>query len=62
MSLSFQQELHDPVKAVYHIQDFNLTMAKLKLLVDKSLENPDSITTNLIKLFQDIEKKDDSYF
>ena len=62
LSLSFQQELHDPVKAVCHIQDFNLTMAKLKLLVDKSLENPDSITTNLIKLFQDIEKKDDSYF
>ena len=43
LSLSFQQELHDLVKAVYHIQDFNLTMVKLKLLVDESLENPDSI-------------------
>ena len=62
LSLSFQQELHDLVKAVRRIQDFNLTMVKLKLLVDKSLENPDSIMTNLKKLFQDVGKKDDSYF
>ena len=61
LSLSFQQELHDPVKAVHRIQDFNLTMVKLKLLVDESLENPDSIKTNVKKLFQDVEKKD-SYF
>ena len=57
MSLSFQQELHDPVKAVRY-----LTMVKLKLLVDESLENPDSTMRNLKKLFQDVEKKDDSYF
>ena len=57
MSLSFQQELHDPVKAVRY-----LTMVKLKLLVDESLENPDSIMTNLKKSFQDVENKDDSYF
>ena len=56
LSLSFQQELHDPVKVVRCIRDFNLTMVKLKLLVDESLENPDSIMTNLKKLFQDIEK------
>ena len=62
MSLNFQEELHDPVKAVCCIQDFNLTMVKLKLLVDKFLENPDSIMTYLNKLFQDVEKKDDSYF
>ena len=37
-------------------------MVKLKLLVDESLENPDSIMTNLKKLFQDVENKDDSYF
>ena len=37
-------------------------MVKLRLLVDKSLENPDSIMTNLKKFFQDIEKKDDSFF
>ena len=57
LSLSFQQELHDPIKAVRY-----LTMVKLKLLVDESLENPDSIMTNLKKLFQYVEKKDDSYF
>ena len=53
LSLSFQHELRDPVKAVRHIQDFNLTMVKLKLLADESLENPDNIMTNLKKLFQD---------
>ena len=62
LSLSFQKELHDSVKAVHRIQDFNLTMVKLKLLVDESLENPDSIMANLQKLFQDVEKKDDNYF
>ena len=56
LSLSFQQELHDPVKAVRRIQDFNLAMVKLKLLVDESLENPDSVMTNLKNLFQDVEK------
>ena len=60
LSLSFQQELHDPVKAV--CCNFNVTMVKLKLLVDESLENPDSIMTNLKKSFQDVENKDDSYF
>ena len=62
LSLSFQQELHDPVKAVRRIQDFNLAMVKLKLLVDESLENPDSVMTNLKNLFQDVEKKENSYF
>ena len=37
-------------------------MVKLKLLVDESLKNLDSIMTNLKKLFQHVEKKDDSYF
>ena len=54
---SFQQELHDPVKGLRCIQDFNLTMVKLNLLVDESLENPESIMTNLKKLFKDVEKK-----
>ena len=57
LSLSFQQELHDPVEALCCIQDFNLTMVKLKLLEDKSL-----VMINWKKLFQDVEKKDDSCF
>ena len=57
LSLSFQQELHDPVKGLRCIQDFSLTMVKLNLLVDESLENLDSIMTNLKKLFKDVEKK-----
>ena len=33
LSLGFQQELHDPVKAVRRILQFIQTMAKLKLLI-----------------------------
>ena len=38
LSLSFQQETHDPVKAVRRIQEFNWTMAKLQILLDTSLD------------------------
>ena len=62
LSLSFQQELHDPVKAVRRVQDFTLTMHKLKLLVDESLESPDSIMTLYNKFLQEVEKKDDGYY
>ena len=49
LSLEFQQELHDPVKAVRHIQEFTETMAKLKLLIDKSLQSPETLLTNFHK-------------
>lgn len=62
MSLSFQRELHDPVKAVRRVQDFTLTMRKLKLLVDESLESPDSIMTHYNKFLQEVEKKDHGYY
>ena len=47
LSLEFQQELHDPVKAVCYIQEFTETMAKLKLLIDKSLESPETLLTSI---------------
>ena len=38
MSLSEQKDLHDPVKAVGRIQDFNWTMAKLQMYIDGALD------------------------
>jgi len=38
MSLSEQKDLHDPVKAVGRIQDFNWTMAKLQMYIDDALD------------------------
>ena len=46
LSLGFQQELHDPVKAVCCIQEFTQTMAKLKLLIYKSLDSPETLPTS----------------
>ena len=50
LSLAFQQELHDPVKANRRIQELTWTMSKLQLLIDSSLDDPDSIMTNYKKL------------
>ena len=50
LSLGFQQELHDPVKAVRWIQEFTQKMSKLKLLIDKSLDFSESLLTNFNKL------------
>ena len=45
LSLGFQQELHDPVKAVRRIQDFTWTMIKLQILIENDLDSPDSRLT-----------------
>ena len=37
--MGFGKEIHDPVTAVRHITEFNWTTAKLKLLIDYSLED-----------------------
>ena len=45
-----QQEIHDPVKAVRRILDFTWAMAKLKLLIHESLDNPKSKVTHYKQL------------
>ena len=55
--LSFQQELHDPVKAVRRVQEFTWTMAKLKLLLDRSLDEDERIMSHYKNLMSEIEKK-----
>ena len=62
LSLEFQQELHDPVKAVRSFQEFTQTMAKLKLLIDKSLDSAETLLTNFNKLLSNIEERSNDYF
>ena len=62
LSLGFQQELHDPVKVVRCILQFTQTMAKLKLLIDKSLDSPETLLANFNKLLSNIEERNIGYF
>ena len=39
LNLSFQKEKHDPVSAIRRITEFNWSMAKLKILIDQSLDD-----------------------
>ena len=58
LSLSFQQNQHNPVKAVKRIKDFTWTMAKLTLLIDQSLEsNTGSLTFYFTNVYLQILKK-----
>ena len=62
LSLVFQQDEHDPVKVVRRIEEFTLTMAKLKLLIDMSLDSPNNIMTNLNKLLDDVREDQGYHF
>ena len=62
LSLGFQQELHDLVKAVRRIEEFTQTMAKLKFLIDKSLDSPETLLNNFNKLLSNIEERNNDYF
>ena len=55
--MSFQQELHGPVKAIGRVQEFMWTMAKLKLLLDKSLDEDETIMTHYKNLMSKMKKK-----
>ena len=55
LSLGFQQELHDPVKAVCRIREFSWTMVKLHALIDKSLNEPASRLTHYKRLLAELE-------
>ena len=64
MSLSEQKDLHDPVKAVNRIQDFNWTMAKLQMYIDDALdekqmeETERSRLTNYNKFHSEVTSND----
>ena len=45
LSLAFQEDVHDPVKAIRRIQEFTWIMAKLQMLINESLDKLESILT-----------------
>ena len=53
LSLGFQKEIHDPITAVRHIKEFNSTMAKLKFLIDHSLEDKTTSLTHFTKFLKE---------
>ena len=53
LNLGFQKEIHDPVTTVQHITEFNWTMAKLKLLIDHSLEDNATRLTHFTKFLKE---------
>ena len=57
LSLGFQQNLHDPVRAVKRITDFTWIMAKLTLLIDQDLESKTSRLTFYKRLILEVEQK-----
>ena len=58
MSLSFQKDRHDPVKAFCWVQDFTWNMAKLQLLIEDSLDSLNSIMTTYKKFLRQIIEKE----
>ena len=61
ISLGFQQEIHDPDKAVRRIQKFTWSMTKLKLFTDNTIENR-TIPTQMNKLLNFVENRNGTYF
>ena len=59
LSLAFQQDVHDHVKAIRRIHEFTWTMVKLQMLTDESFDKPESILTQFNKLLGNIEQKQD---
>ena len=46
VSLTTQQEVHDPINTIKRINEFSCTMTKLKILISNSLnENSKQLTT-----------------
>ena len=58
MSLSFQKDRHDPVKAFHQVQDFTWNMAKLQLLIKDSLDSLNSIMATYKKFLRQIIEKE----
>nr|XP_012560836.2 E3 SUMO-protein ligase KIAA1586-like [Hydra vulgaris] len=57
LSLSFQNNIHDSVKAVSRVQEFTWTMAKLQILLENLLDNfldDTSVMTHYKRLSKDI--------
>ena len=61
LSISMQQEKHDPVYMMRNIQQFNWSMAKLQLLVENSFDGTSKKLTNYTKFLSSVEEKDGKF-
>ena len=58
LSVSLQEERHNPVKGIHGITEFTSTMGKLKCLTDESLIQDKSNMTHFTLLMPKIEVKE----
>ena len=61
LSLSFQKGKHDPLSVILLITEFSWSMAKLKILIDQSLDDSSQRLTHYIKLLKDMELTENGY-
>ena len=54
LSLTTEQELHDPVNTIKRINEFSWTMAKLKILIGSSLDESSKRLTNFTKFLKEV--------
>ena len=54
LSLTTQQEVHDPVNNIKRINEFSWTMTKLKILISNSLDKSSKQLTNFTKFLREI--------
>ena len=57
--MAFQQNEHDPMKAVRRIQEFNWTMTKLKILTESPLEGQNMRLTHYKQFLDKIDAQND---
>ena len=55
LSLGFQKEKYDPVSAIQRITEFSWSMAKLKILIDQSLDDNSQRLMHYTKLLKDMK-------
>ena len=60
--MAFQQNEHDPVKAVRRIQEFNWTMTKLKILTESPLEGQNMRLMHYKQFLDKIDAQNDGRF
>ena len=58
LSLTMQQEIHDPVIQLKHIREFNWSMGKLQGLLNQSIDGNTIRLTNYTKFLKDVVHED----
>ena len=62
LSVSLQEERHNPVKAIRRISEFTWNMGKLKCLIDESLVQDKSNMTHFTLLMPKVEVKEGKHY